>query len=79
MSIFLTVTNVLLAGFVLLCVVLVMRTLIRELSQRRRARSLTVTGLGVTMTDGGQAPVGEGHLSVTQNGKIEKEGGGPPR
>jgi len=71
LTVFLTITNILLGLLVLGCIVLVIRVLLREMLTRRRARSLTVTELGVTMTDGGRPAAEEGHLSVTRNGKIQ--------
>jgi len=71
LTVFLIITNILLGLLVLGCIVLVIRVLIREVLMRRRTRSLTLSGLGVTMTDGGRPEQEEGHLSVTQNGKIE--------
>ncbi|HUI11621.1 MAG TPA: hypothetical protein VL221_14905 [Bacteroidota bacterium] len=71
LTVFLTVTNILLGLLVLGCIVLVIRVLFREVMMRLRTRSLTVTELGVTMTDGGRPAPEEGHLSVTQTGKIE--------
>jgi hypothetical protein len=70
---FLIATNIVLGLFVLGSIVLVIRTLFREVFLRKRARSLSVTGLGVTMADGGERNGTEGHLSVTKNGKIRPE------
>lgn len=70
---FLIATNIVLGLFVLGSIVLVVRTLIHEVSLRKRARSLKVTGLGVTMADGGQRKGTEGNLSVAKNGTIRPE------
>jgi hypothetical protein len=70
---FLIITNVLLGLFVLGCMLLVIRTLFREILIRRRARSYSVTGLGVTLTDGGQCRGAEGHLTVARNGSIQRD------
>jgi hypothetical protein len=70
---FLIATNVILGLFVLGCVLVVLRTLLREVVLRRHARSLAVTSLGVTMADGGQCAEPEGHLSIAGNGKIRPE------
>ncbi len=70
---FLIATNIVLGLFVLGCIVLVIRTLFREVLLRRRARSFALTSLGVTMPDGGQSNGAEGHLSVAKNGTIQKE------
>ena len=79
LTVFLTITNILLGFLVLGCIALVVRVLFRDLLMRRRTRSLTITELGVTMTDGGSPSQEEGRLSVTQNGKIEPAGdSGPP-
>lgn len=78
LTLFLIITNVVLGLFVLGCILLVVRTLFREIFLRRRARSFSVTGLGVTMADGGQCPGAEGHLFVARNGKIHPEGDDPP-
>ena len=71
LTVFLIVTNILLGLLVLGCIVVIVRVLFREMLMRRRARSLNVTELGVTMTDGGRPAAEEGRLSVTQNGKIQ--------
>jgi hypothetical protein len=76
---FLIATNVILGLFVLGCVLLVVRTMFREMLLRKRARSLEVTGLGVTMADGGQRTGMKGHLSVTKNGTIQTENGKAPQ
>jgi hypothetical protein len=70
---FLIATNIILGVFVLGCILIVIRTLFREVILRKRARHLTVTSLGVTMADGGQCAGTEGHLSVAKNGKIRPE------
>ncbi|HEX7572630.1 MAG TPA: hypothetical protein VF514_06015 [Bacteroidota bacterium] len=70
---FLIATNIILGLFVLGCILLVIRTLFREILLRKRARSLAVTGLGVTMADGGESSGSEGHLSVAKNGTIHPE------
>lgn len=75
---FLIATNIILGLFVLGCILLVIRTLFREILLRKRARSLEVTGLGVTMADGGERSGPEGHLSVARNGTIRPEGGEAP-
>ena len=75
---FLIATNIVLGLFVLGSIVLVVRTLIHEVSLRKRARSLKVTGLGVTMADGGQRKGTEGHLSVAKNGTIQPQDGQTP-
>ncbi len=72
---FLIATNIILGLFVLGCILLVIRTLFREILLRKRARSLAVTGLGVTMADGGESGRPEGHLSVAKNGTIQPEDG----
>jgi len=71
LTLFLIITNAVLGIFVLGCILLVVRTLIREILLRRRARSFSVTGLGVTMADGGQCGGPEGQLFVSKNGKIQ--------
>jgi len=71
LTVFLTITNILLGLLVLGCILVVVRVLVREVLMRRRTRSLSVTELGVTMADGGGPPGEEGHLAVTENGKIE--------
>jgi hypothetical protein len=68
---FLIATNIILGLFVLGCILLVIRTLFREIIIRKRARSLAVTRLGVTMADGGERSRSEGHLSVAKNGTIQ--------
>jgi hypothetical protein len=75
---FLIATNIILGLFVLGCILLVIRTLIREILIRKRARSLSVTGLGVTMADGGERKGREGHLSVAKNGTIQPVDGKTP-
>ena len=70
---FLIITNILLGLFVLGCMLLVIRTLFREIIIRRRARSYSVTGLGLTLTDGGQRRGAEGHLTVARNGTIQRD------
>jgi hypothetical protein len=70
---FLIITNLLLGLFVLGCILLVIRTLFREIIIRSRARSSSVTGLGVTLPDGGQTRNTEGHLTVSRNGTIQRE------
>jgi hypothetical protein len=70
---FLIATNVILGLFLLGCILFVIRTLFREILLRKRARSLEVTGLGVTMADGGERSGPEGHLSVAKNGTIQPE------
>ena len=68
---FLIATNIILELVVLGCILLVIRTLFREIIIRKRARSLAVTRLGVTMADGGERSRSEGHLSVAKNGTIQ--------
>jgi hypothetical protein len=75
---FLIATNIILGLFVLGCILLVIRTLLREILFRKRARSLAVTSLGVTMADGGESSGSEGHLSVAKNGTIHPEDGRTP-
>lgn len=75
---FLIATNVILGLFVLGCILLVVRTMFREMLLRKRARSLEVTGLGVTMADGGECSGPERHLSVAKNGTIQPEDGQSP-
>lgn len=70
---FLIITNLLLGLFVLGCMLLVIRTLVREIIIRKRARSYSVTGLGVTLADGGQHRGAEGHLTVATNGTIQRD------
>jgi hypothetical protein len=70
---FLIATNIILGLFVLGCILLVVRTLFREILLRKHARSLAVTGIGVTMADGGERRGPEGHLSVAKNGSIHPE------
>ena len=70
---FLIATNIILGLFVLGCILFVIRTLFREIFLRKRARSLEVTGIGVTMADGGERSGPEGHLSVAKNGSIHPE------
>jgi hypothetical protein len=75
---FLIATNIILGLFLLGCILLVIRTLFREILLRKRARSLAVTGLGVTMADGGERSGSEGHLSVAKNGTIQPQDGQTP-
>ena len=76
---FLIATNVILGLFLLGCILCVIRTLFREILLRKRARSLEVTGLGVTMADGGESSGPEGHLSVSKNGTIQQQDGRTPQ
>ena len=77
LTLFLIITNVTLGLFVLGSILLVVRTLFREVLLRRRARSFSVTGVGVTMADGGQRSETEGHLFVAKNGTIQPESDNP--
>ncbi len=70
LTVFLLITNAALGLFVLGCILLVLRTLFREIILRSRARSFSVTGLGVTLRDGGQSKDPEGRLFVEKDGTI---------
>ena len=72
-TLFLIITNVFLGLIVLTLCLIVARKTFRELRFRRKARSMLVSSVGLTLPDGGERLDAQRKLVVTAAGSIERE------